>query len=127
MIKHIKSLPLHKRMLVDIKEYRKNRTNSQNRLMWKWYGIIGDHVGMKPEEIHECMKARVLGVEEYTLPRFFLGKDQGVPRKLLRPKSSTALNTKEMSEFMNAIEVLARSLDIVLPYPDDYNYAMGRE
>lgn len=121
-IKHIRGLPLHKRVLVDVKEYRKNRTNAQNRLMWKWYGILSDHTGYEPEELHEMMKARVLGFESVTVPA---AMNRGNEVTYQRPRSSTTLNTKEMTDFMVAIEQLAQELGCTLVYPEDYSYMMG--
>jgi hypothetical protein len=102
-------------MIVEVKEYKKNRSTSQNRLLWMWYGIIAKDQGNTPEELHEAMKVRVLGVERKVV----------AGQELIMPKSSTKLTTAEMTSFLEAIEALARQLNIILPRPDDYMYAMG--
>jgi hypothetical protein len=102
-------------MIVEVKEYKKNRSTAQNRLLWMWYNIIAKDQGNTPEELHEAMKVRVLGVERKVV----------AGQELIMPKSSTKLTTAEMTSFLEAIEALARQLNIILPRPDDYMYAMG--
>ncbi len=116
-IEHIKLLDLTKPIEVHIKPYKKNRTKSQNDLIWAYYAVIGDHMGMKPDELHELMKVRVLGTEEKVVNG----------RTLIYPKSSTTLSTKEMAEFISAIEMLAVELGLKLPVHDDKRYATFME
>lgn len=116
-IDHIKLLNLTDPVEVHIKPYKKNRTKSQNDLIWMYYKVIGDFMGMTSEDLHELMKVRILGVDEKT-----------VDGQLIRtPKSSTKLSTKDMMDFISAIEMLAVELGLELPRPDDYKYAMFAE
>ncbi len=126
-VEHINKLDLRHAYAVEITRYRPNRSRSQNNTMWMWYAAIADHVGMQPSDLHEEMKARVLGLEEKTLPRFFLGVDYGEPRKIIMPRSSTTLTVEEMTEFLTAIQALAAKLNVTLPMPDDFKLAMGLE
>lgn len=100
---------------VHIKEHKKNRTKSQNDTYWMWLADIASHFGYTEEELHETLKVRFLGVDEYIV--------DGVT--LRKPKSTTKLKTKEMAEYMLKVEMLARQNDIRLRIPDDYKYAMG--
>lgn len=104
------SSPVH---CVDIKPYKRNRSQAQNRTMWMWYGAIADHVGSTPEEVHEEMKVRALGIESKIV----------AGQVLIRPKSTTELDVEGMSRFMEAIQQLAAELEVELPMPDDYKYA----
>lgn len=99
---------------VEIKPYKRNRSQAQNRTMWMWYGILADHLGCEPEEVHEQMKVTVLGVERKIV----------AGQALIIPKSTTDLNTDGMSRFMEAIIALATDLHVTLPMPDDLQYAM---
>ena len=112
---YIDSLTYDGKTEVTIKPYKKNRSTSQNRLMWQYYNLLEKETGQPAEDIHEQMKVAVLGVDR----RMVKGQ------LLVMPKSTTKLTTKEMTEFLQAIEVLTGSLNITLPRPDDYNYAMG--
>lgn len=113
-IEHLQSIDIYKPIEVFIRPYKKNRTTSQNSLMWTYYAVIGDFMGMTSEELHELMKVRVLGIDEKT-----------VNGELIRtPKSTTKLGTKEMAEFLTAVEMLAVELNLKLPVPDDAYYAM---
>lgn len=102
-------------MCVEVKPYKKNRSVAQNRLLWLFYSEIAKHIGTTPEELHEEMKVRVLGVEQ----KVILGKE------IIQPKSTTKLDVQGMTNFLEAVEALARELNVVLPIPDDYGYAMG--
>lgn len=98
---------------LEIKPYKRNRSQAQNRTMWMWYGAIADHTGNTPEDVHEEMKVRALGLESKIV----------AGQILIRPKSTTGLDVEGMSRFMEAIQQLAAELDITLPMPDDYKYA----
>ena len=116
-VKNIRAEPL---MSVEIKPYKKNRSLAQNRLYWMWINIFAQHINGSTskeslEEIHTLFKVRFLGTEE----RFVDNK------KLIIPKSTRTLNTKEFTEYLQKLEMLAVELDLTLPYPTDYQYAMG--
>lgn len=109
------SSPVHS---VEIKPYKRNRSQAQNRTMWMWYGTLADHLGCTAEDVHEQMKIRVLGVEKKVV----------AGQALIMPRSTTDLDVDGMSRFMEAIEVLAAELEVTLPMPDDYKYARyGRD
>ncbi len=102
---------------VEVGPYKRNRSNRQNKTLWMWYHVISKHTGITEDDLHEEMKVRVLGVEEKT----YGGKLYHIP------KSTTGLTTKEMAEFMLAVQTLAASLNIELPNPDDMNFIMGEK
>lgn len=101
---------------IEITKHRKSRSLSQNRLMWMWYKIIGDYMGETPEDLHDICKVSFLGVEKKN--KMGLLWDS--------PKSSTVLNTKEFTEFLDKIDALAISLGLTLPKPAGiYDEAYG--
>ena len=101
----------HKAWQVEVKEYNKKRSNPQNALMWKWINIISGYTGYTEEELHEGFKRNYIGADS--------GKDM-FGNEYIKAKSSTKLNTKEFSEYMNKIEQFALLNDIRLPTPDYY-------
>jgi hypothetical protein len=108
----------HKPFSVEIKEYRKNRSNSQNRLLWSWYRILSKDTGHTEKELHEEFKVRFLGVEERIV----------YDQRLIMPKSSADLKVEEFTRFLEGVEMVAERMGIKLPIPDDYRYAMtGKE
>jgi len=117
-IKHLKHIdrgpPI---MCVSIKEYRDTRSQAQNRLYWMWVNIIAKDQGNTPEELHEALKVRFLGFEV----KHILG------REVVIGNSTKELTTKEFTEYLNKVEALAQALEIKLPIPDDYGYAMGHK
>lgn len=109
-IAHIKSLDLKTKWGVDVKPYKKNRSLAQNNTMWLWLGLIGDFMGESAEDLHDLFKMQFLGYEEKTIA--------GEP--VTRLRSTAKLSTIEFSQYMTKIEMVAKELFIVLPYPDDY-------
>lgn len=117
----IESLNLEdKAWTVEVKQYRRNRTLAQNRLLWMWLDIIAKDTGNDAEKVlHPYFKHEFLGYERSE----FLGiETQELP-------STTKLNTKEFTEYLDKIDrFVSGELGITLVYPEDVYYeAMGRE
>lgn len=116
-VQYLQALNLSKPWSVEIKEFRKNRSNSQNSLYWKWLSEIEQETGNSRDDLHEIFKRMFLGTETKTL----MGKNVEVTR------STTRLNTKEFTEYLNSIEHYMADMGITLSHPDDYRYAMGAQ
>jgi hypothetical protein len=115
-INELQGLDISKLIEVTIKPHKKNRSNSQNNLMWMWLPDIARHFGYTEDELHELLKVRFLGIEEKIVDG----------RTLIQPISTTKLTTKQMAEYLTKIEILARANNIRLKIPDDYKFAMLR-
>lgn len=113
-IQAIEFMSITKAMSVEVKEYRKNRSLSQNRLMWSWINLIADHVGETAENIHEAFKQKLLG----TVRRRIFDNEINISR------STATLSTEEFTEYLERIEQAAEILQIRLPHPDDYYFAI---
>jgi len=100
----VKTLPNGK-VEMNIKRYRKKRSNPQNALMWIWLEYISEHTGYDKDELHITFRSM-----------FLTDKTQKIP--LVR--STTALNTLEFMTYLRKIEQVATELDIILPNPEDY-------
>lgn len=109
-IEYLKSLPLDGSLIVDIGEYKKSRSNAQNRTYWKWIGIIAKEQGYTSDELHDILKVRFLGTETKDIDG----------QLIIQPRSTTKLTTKEMGEYMTKVQMLASTLEISLPIPEDY-------
>ena len=109
-IEFISKLDLKTVWQITIARHRKNRSLNQNSLLWKWYGEIAQDTGNTADDIHEFCKQKFLA------PAFI--ELNGETKEIRR--TTTKLNTKEMSEFMNQVEAWAASeLGIALPRPED--------
>lgn len=113
-IEHIKTIPAAPLMSVQIKEYKHNRTSSQNNTFHMWCDIIGKDTGSGMEYIKDSLKLKVLGTESRVV--------DGVT--LTEIRSSSKLDKAEFCKLMNATEMLAHQLNIILPYPDDFRMMM---
>ncbi len=94
---------------IEITKYKKDRTASQNKLMWLWLGIISNDTGESSDNLHNIFKMRFLGTE----------KIQSMGYSIEIPKSTTKLTTQEFTDYLDKIEGLALSIDIRLPHPTD--------
>ena len=101
---YIASLP-EKRMRIKMQVARKIRSLDQNNLYWKWLTVMADELGYDTEELHASFKAM-----------FLVDRSQKIP--LVR--STTMLNTKEFSTYLDKIEKQASELNIKLPQPEEY-------
>lgn len=102
--------------------------------MWSWLNIIGEEFGEKPEEVHEDFKRRflkpMLEAEDEGF-RDILDKLRKAYRDgqrelatameahVMREASTSILNTKQMTAYLERILEHARSMDITLPLPED--------
>lgn len=116
-IAFIGALDIGTRFSVEIKKYQKNRSRAQNRLYWSYLNAIGDFNGDSAEDLHELFKAKFLG--------YFKKKVMG--EEIMALKSTTDLSTVEFGMYLAKVEAVAKNLGIVLPVPDDRNYAMHGE
>lgn len=97
-----------KRVVVSVKEWRKNRSNSQNRF---WWGVVvplfAETMGCTSEEAHEALKAEI----NYDLK--VIGD-----RAIRVPKSTADLNTAEFKELVEKAQRLAAEMFSGLYIPD---------
>jgi hypothetical protein len=116
-LNRISLLVLDKPWKIEIKPYKKNRSNSQNRLYWQWMTCIGNEIGYESEELHAIMADKFL-------PDVFV--EYG-GKQIKQDKSTSRLNTKEFTEYLERIDRFSvQELGIMLPSPEDIYYeAMG--
>jgi len=86
------------------------RSLDQNALYHSLIGIIAKELGYQPDDLHEQIKVRFLGVEEKTV----------FNQKLIMPKSTTTLNKREFSELIDKVYALGMGYNIKLPTADHY-------
>lgn len=107
---YLDRLPDGKHYDVVVKLHREKRTLSQNNLFHLWCSCIADETGEDKARIKILLKEMFLGYKEYGL---FGHKTFSLP-------STSALDTKQMSEFMNKVQVWASAeMGILLPVPED--------
>lgn len=124
VIHAITDINLDKPLTVTIQPARKNRTNAQNRLLHMWFNEIS--------EKHYLNTGDAFSAQAWKeqLKRMFLGYDEvAMPNQSIAfvTKSTAKCTTKELSEFMEKIDVFcADDLGIILTSPEElYNEAMG--
>jgi hypothetical protein len=109
-----------KRIRVEVSEYRKRRSDEQNRYLWGcvYPAIIsagGEQLrGWTSEDVHEYLLGEIYGWE--TL--------EGFGRKRLRPlRRSSKMTTVEFSEYVAQIQQRMAVLGIYVPDPGEARWA----
>jgi len=93
-------------MEVTIKPYKRNRSLEQNDLYWKWLTIMGCDLGYTKDEMHEEMMRQ-------HLPPVSINTPAGI----VEVYSTKKLKVKEMSSYLDAINITAGQMGIALPLP----------
>ena len=100
----MRSLPTGKYM-IKISEYVDERTIDQNKFYWKLLEIIANEIGYEPEEMHEVYKYKFL-------QKTFTDSNGNLIRGV---SSTTKLNVKEFTEYIDKIRRHAETLNISMP------------
>ncbi len=95
----VRGLAPDKPWRIELVPHRNKRSSEQNARLWAIYGEIAKGTGHTCDEIHEAMKAKFLP------PQWIRVGDEEV--KVIA--SSTKLDVKEFSEFMEQVEAFAAS------------------
>ena len=111
---------------VTVTKYRKNRTLAQNRLYHMWLNAMQDDTGHTHDELHDKLRLQFLGTVRRKVISFYDPTKGGFVEEteLIELVSTTSLDTKQFTEYLEKIELVAVELGIILPYPDDIKYAM---
>lgn len=131
LIRELPTEPVH---VVEIKEYKRNRSVEANALYWQWLTIIGNELGESKEILHEKYKNDFL-INIYTRDDHeysamvqairdvwhhgLKAEAVGLRKKIVALTTTTTATTKQMSEYMESIERHAATLSIRLPHPEE--------
>jgi hypothetical protein len=94
------------RVTIEIKKFRKNRTDAQNRYWWSVViDILSKHTGYEPEEMHDAIKIKFLPVHK---------------AGLIAGKSTARLTTIEFVELIEQVQRwAAQDLQCYIPDPNE--------
>ena len=95
-----------KRVVVEVKKFRKNRSDAQNRFWWGvCIDILSKHCGYTPEEMHDAIKYKFLPIEKNGLKSC---------------KSTTSLTTEEFNNLIGRVQMwAAEELSLYIPDPNE--------
>lgn len=110
----LRGLDLSKAHVMEVKEYRANRSNNQNNLFQKWIRLISEHTGDTHKSTYRFFEDEFLEKEVVTIG--------GVSHEISGEAKN--LNTKEFSEFMERVMMWTAEHipGMRLPLPDDGYY-----
>jgi hypothetical protein len=91
-----------------LRKFRRKRTLPQNSYLWGVvYPLLGEHCGYDSEEIHAACKERFLRDRAHEV------------NGLIKVRSSTSLDTVEMTEYIESVRRLAAEMGVVIPSPGE--------
>lgn len=104
---------------VEVTVERKHATRSGQQNRWYWsqvVGLVAEHTGYTPDEIHEIYKAKFIPKE------LAIADGNGeVVMEMVIGGSSARLNTAQFSEYCEQIRMWAATLGVVIPDPNQYD------
>jgi hypothetical protein len=108
----INALSPDKQWSVEVKEWKPQRTPTQNATMWAWYTIIGNHLGYTKNEMHDILREEFLPVR--------CAEFKGREVHLLTSTSGKDWTVDKEAAYLSQIERFAATeLGIILPRRDD--------
>lgn len=113
LVEKIRSKPVERPWQVDVSFYKNTRTLRQNNTYWLWIQTIIDFLAdstgeqKTKREIDAWLLDMFAPMESFEIPN---GK------VIARQKSTSEMNTKEMAEYLDKIDVyFASNFDLLLP------------
>jgi hypothetical protein len=102
LIKRLDALDPTVRWQVSVKPFKSTRSTEQNSRLWKLYTELGQYIGHSPDEVHQLMGYKFLRE---------LKTVNNEPLEVI--KSTTKLNTKDMTDYQDAIVRWAADIGFV--------------
>ena len=102
LLKRLAQLDPSIRWSIKAVPFKSTRSTEQNSRLWKLYNDLGAYIGHSPDEVHQLMGWKFLRE---------LKTVNGEPVEVI--KSTTKLNTKEMTDYQEAIENWASDIGFV--------------
>lgn len=125
---HLDGLDLSKPYKVSIAQIRSKRSDSQNKLLWLWNGLIQAHLRdsfgqiASSEEIHEIMVSKLWPSEIHRVEL-----PDGSAYKVGRAKTKQ-FSIQQMTDYLELLDgYCAEYLQLLLPHPSDLMNAIYGE
>lgn len=113
----LNDVPHNGKWQVHIRRYIKRRSLAQNRLLHLWLGHLEEHTGYTRDELRWMFMFECFEPKEVT----WNGKTKEFPR------STTSLTTLEFTHLLEYVQEVAHRMNVALPRPEEYEYAMTGE
>lgn len=108
LLAFVQVVPLDKPIVWKVEEAKSGRSAQQNRLYWKWIGIIATDTGNDAEDLHEYFKRK-----------FLTPRTVELHGEISEVYTTKRLKVAEMKEYLDRISAFANGYGIYLPHPED--------
>lgn len=114
----IDRLPLRKSWVVEVKEYRKVRSNEQNAALFGVaYPILTDATGYTPDELHEAFCRRFFG----SVDRDVMGQTVSRARRTTTTNEQgerDVMPAADFARFYDMVQMIGAEAGVDVPSPD---------
>ena len=114
LLAFVQAVPLDKRLAWSVEETKSGRSAQQNRLYWKWIGIIARDTGNDAEDLHEYFKQK-----------FLTPRTVEIGEEFHEVYTTKRLKVADMREYLDRISAFANGYGIYLPHPEDQHRRAG--
>jgi len=90
---------------IEIKPFKKTRSNSQNALYWACLSLIANKLDCSKEALHESVKEGFLGYKKEVI----------FDKVVYIPESTKSLNVEQFTELLQKVFLLADKYEVELP------------
>lgn len=111
-IRRLSQIDVKKAFIAEFKQFRFKRSLNQNNLYWMWLNCIKNDTGNETNYLHEYFSDRYLPVETKTI----FGK------VVDKRRSTTDLDTREFTDYLEAIRMQMLEEGIYLPQPGEQGW-----
>lgn len=136
-IQSLARLPLDRKYVIRVDEAKSSRTQAQNALYHSWLRYLEAYTGDTLDKLHTTLRAEYLAPIYLERPAnkrqrdwaalFVAASEAGMDLvHVMRQCSTTWANTKQFTQYLEAIEGRYQCDGVMLPHPEDRYYeAMG--
>lgn len=108
LLAFVQAVGLDKPLECTIEARQSSRSKQQNRLYWKWIGIISTNTGSDKDALHQLF-----------MQRFLTPSVSEIAGEIITTYSSKRLKVAEMHQYMTQVNALAGEFGVYLPHPED--------
>ena len=126
-------LNLHGPLEVTVSTEGQGRSIKQHRLLWLWNTELGNHMGLRKDEVHELLKRKFairiftrddqdyaeMNAAAQTVRKQSIENYEALAKQITKLTSTTDFKMGQMSEYLSDIEHYAAEVGATLTFPED--------
>lgn len=112
------ALPNDKNWQVEVKQYRRTRSNAQNNALWGCaYPVICDETGYDPDDLHDALCRKHFGEVDHAIAGVRVTRPYRTTTRGPDGKRSV-LDSREFSDFYEFVQRIGAECGVFVPDPE---------